>query len=99
MWIRQLGPTTDRDLVLGALRRLDGTAGEVVPVAAPAARGLGGATTGPVAVDVPVARSPLTAVTGGHALSAEQYEELRDGLEAGIPVEELADHIELAPTW
>ena len=90
-------PTTDRDLVLGALRRLDGTAGEVVPVAAPAARGLGGATTGPVAVDVPVARSPRTAVTGGHAWSAEQDEELRDGLEAGIPVEELADHLELAP--
>ncbi|MGD8199841.1 ATP-dependent DNA helicase [Ornithinimicrobium sp. W1679] len=91
-------PTTDRDLVLGALRRLDETAGEVVPVAAPTARGLGGAAAaGPVAVDVPVARSPRTAVTGGHAWSTEQDEELRDGLEAGITVEELAEHLELAP--
>ncbi|HSP60647.1 MAG TPA: ATP-dependent DNA helicase [Ornithinimicrobium sp.] len=91
-------PTTDRDLVLGALRRLDETAGEVVPVDAPAARGLGGASaSGPVAVDVPVARSPRTAVTGGHAWSTEQDEELRDGLEAGITVEELAEHLELAP--
>lgn len=90
-------PTTDRDLVLGALRRLDGTAGDIVPVAAPAARGLGGATTGPVAADVPVARSPRTAVTGGHAWSQDQDEELRDGLEAGITVEELAEHLELAP--
>ncbi|MGC5583333.1 ATP-dependent DNA helicase [Ornithinimicrobium sp. W1665] len=91
-------PTTDRDLVLGALRRLDETAGEVVPVAAPTARGLGGASAaGPVAVDVPVARSPRTAVTGGHAWSTAQDEELRDGLEAGITVEELAEHLELAP--
>ncbi|AXH95792.1 ATP-dependent DNA helicase [Ornithinimicrobium avium] len=89
-------PTDDRALVLKALARLDATAGEVLPVAAPAARGLGGAplvSPGPV----PVARSPRTAVTGGHAWTDEQDEELRDGLEAGVAVEELAEHLELAP--
>ncbi len=89
-------PTSDRALVLKALSRLDATAGEVLPVAAPAARGLGGAplvSPGPV----PVARSPRTAVTGGHAWTDEQDEELRDGLEAGVGVEELAEHLELAP--
>ncbi|RIK17497.1 MAG: ATP-dependent helicase [Acidobacteria bacterium] len=89
-------PTSDRALVLKALARLDAIAGEVLPVAAPAARGLGGAplvSPGPV----PVARSPRTAVTGGHAWTDEQDEELRDGLEAGVGVEELAEHLELAP--
>ncbi len=89
-------PTSDRALVLKALSRLDATAGEVLPVAAPAARRLGGAplvSPGPV----PVARSPRTAVTGGHAWTDEQDEELRDGLEAGVGVEELAEHLELAP--
>ncbi|GAA1181355.1 ATP-dependent DNA helicase [Ornithinimicrobium humiphilum] len=89
-------PTSDRALVLQALERLDAIAPEVVPVAAPAARGLGGApltSPGPV----PVARSPRTAVTGGHAWTDDQDEELRDGLEAGVTVEELASHLELAP--
>ncbi|GGK67501.1 ATP-dependent DNA helicase [Ornithinimicrobium pekingense] len=93
-------PTSDRALVLQALERLDATAPEVVPVAAPAARGLGGAplTTATAAAGaVPVARSPRTAVTGGHAWTDEQDEELRDGLESGVTVEELATHLELAP--
>ena len=90
-------PTTDRALVLQALERLDATAPEVVPVSAPGARGIGGAPLqGPAAV-VPVARSPRTAVTGGHAWTDEQDEELRDGLDAGVAVEELAEHLELAP--
>lgn len=90
-------PTDDRALVLKALARLDATAGEVVPVAAPAARGLGGAPLAPAPGTVPVARSPRTAVTGGHAWTDEQDEELRDGIEAGVAVEELAEHLELAP--
>ncbi|GAA1155648.1 ATP-dependent DNA helicase [Ornithinicoccus hortensis] len=51
----------------------------------------------PVADPPPVARSPRTAVTGGHAWTAEQDDELRDGVEAGLTLEELADHLELAP--
>ena len=87
----------NRALVLQALERLDATAPEVVPVPAPGARGIGGAPLqGPAAV-VPVARSPRTAVTGGHAWTDEQDEELRDGLDAGVAVEELAEHLELAP--
>ena len=88
-------PTEDRALVLKALERLDATAGEVLPVAAPGARGLGGAPL--VSSTVPVARSPRTAVTGGHAWTDEQDEELRDGVESGVGVEELAEHLELAP--
>ncbi|MGB5953145.1 MAG: ATP-dependent DNA helicase, partial [Ornithinimicrobium sp.] len=82
-------PTTDRGLVLGALQRLDSEAEDVLPVQA---RG-----DGEAAVDVPVARSPRTAVTGGHAWTPEQDEELRDGVEAGVPTEALADHLEVAP--
>jgi ATP-dependent DNA helicase DinG len=44
-----------------------------------------------------VARSPRTAVTGGHAWTDEQDAELRDGVESGCTLEELADHLELAP--
>lgn len=88
-------PTSDRELVLGALRRLDATATEVLPVVEPGARGIGGA---PLPTDpVPVARSPRTAVTGGHAWTDEQDEELRDGVESGVPLEELCEHLELAP--
>ncbi|MFK5645289.1 ATP-dependent DNA helicase [Ornithinimicrobium sp. LYQ121] len=91
-------PTSDRALVLKALQRLDELAPDVVPVATPGARGIGGAPlVSPVAGEVPVARSPRTAVTGGHAWSPEQDDELRDGLGAGISIEELAEHLELAP--
>ncbi|WP_153398549.1 hypothetical protein, partial [Ornithinicoccus halotolerans] len=45
----------------------------------------------------PVARSPRTAVTGGHAWTEEEDAELRDGIEAGCTLEELADHLKLAP--
>jgi ATP-dependent DNA helicase DinG len=82
-------PTTDRDLVLSALRRLDETAPAPVPVRQPGTR--------PAAGPPPVARSPRTAVTGGHAWTDEQDAELRDGLESGVSVEELAEHLELAP--
>ncbi|HET8602174.1 MAG TPA: ATP-dependent DNA helicase [Segeticoccus sp.] len=112
-------PTTDRNLVLGALTRLDETAPEPLPVRAPALRGVTGAVEGtsmasagaagaggaagaveddrPVADHPPVARSPRTAVTGGHAWTDEEDEQLRDGVEVGCTLEELADHLELAP--
>ncbi len=84
-------PTTDRKLVLGALARLDAEATDIEPVQAR------GEQPRPVAVAPPVARSPRTAVTGGHAWTQEQDEELRDGVEAGVPTEALAEHLELAP--
>ncbi|HET7303536.1 MAG TPA: ATP-dependent DNA helicase [Segeticoccus sp.] len=72
------------------------------PGAGAAAGGDAGAAAGeaddrPVADHPPVARSPRTAVTGGHAWSEEEDEQLRDGVEVGCTLEELADHLELAP--
>ncbi|MBP6995040.1 MAG: ATP-dependent DNA helicase [Phycicoccus sp.] len=108
-------PTTDRDLVLGALRRLDANAAPPVPVAAPAKRGAGRATTSggarrpvaavttrpdpllPVADPPPVASSSRTAVVQGHAWTTEQDEELRDGIEVGATLDEIADQLELPP--
>ena len=43
----------------------------------------------------PVAESPRTAVTLGHAWTAEQDEELRDGVEIGCTLDELADQLDL----
>lgn len=82
-------PTTDRDLVLGALRRLDETAAAPQPVQQPGER--------PSAGPPPVARSPRTAVTGGHAWTQRQDEELREAVEAGVGIEEVAERLELAP--
>ncbi|MGZ4746265.1 MAG: ATP-dependent DNA helicase [Oryzihumus sp.] len=98
-------PTTDRAMVLAALKRLDETAPEPLPVHEPALRGMSGAVEGtsmgeaarPVASAPPQARSPRTAVTQGRAWSAEEDEELRDGVDAGLSVEELADHFEVEP--
>ncbi|WP_392425768.1 ATP-dependent DNA helicase [Barrientosiimonas humi] len=98
-------PTTDRTLVLKALGRLDATAPEVVGVDTPALRGVGGgapATPAPDApvpdapVETPVADSARTAVTDGRAWSEEDDEELRDGADMGLTVEELADHLDVS---
>jgi len=88
-------PTTDTQLVLGALARLDAEAPAIEPVQARPEQPP--STSKPVAVDPPVARSPRTAVTGGHAWTQEQDEELREGVEADVPIEDLAEHLELAP--
>ena len=89
-------PTTDRNLVLGALRRLDQDAPPphetTSTTSAPSATS---ATTRPVAPDPGPAPSVRTAVTKGHAWTPEQDEELRDGFESEIPLDELADHLEL----
>ncbi|MEP7194191.1 MAG: ATP-dependent DNA helicase [Actinomycetota bacterium] len=104
-------PTIDRAMVLAALRRLDETAAEPLPVHEPALRGVAGvvdavpmggededdrpADERPVAGDPPVAGSARTAVTQGHAWTTEQDSELREGVELGLTLDELADHLDL----
>ncbi len=114
-------PTTDRDLVLSALARLDEAAPPPMPVATPARRGTKGALApdlGTVAVDgpasaardaaqhpgpgrvaeatssgAPAPEAARTGVTAGHGWSREQDEELSDGLDLGLDVDELAEHL------
>ena len=96
-------PTTDKAMVLAALARLDETAAETLPVEEPALRSLSGARTDadgtehprPAPPPPPVAESSRTAVTGGHAWTDEQDDELRDAAEAGMELAELVDHFEL----
>lgn len=78
-------PTTDRALVLGALARLDETAPDVLPVADPVRRGL----TGRVA-DPGSAGDVRTAVVRGEGWSLQDDDELRDGIDLGLPLTELA---------
>ena len=49
----------------------------------------------PVADDPPVARSARTAVTEGHAWTSEQDTELREAVDLGLTLDELAEHLEL----
>ena len=101
-------PTIDKAMVLAALKRLDETADEPLPVHEPALRGVAGAVAGqpvaddlpvaddrPVADDPPVASWARTAVTQGHAWTSEQDTELREGVDLGLTLEELAEHLEL----
>jgi ATP-dependent DNA helicase DinG len=108
-------PTTDKQMVLGALARLDAVAPPPIPVAEPALRMLTGSAPeaaptqlqpvteapGPLegastaAGPTPVADSSRSAVTGGHAWTTDQDDELRDAAEAGMQLEELVDHFEL----
>ncbi|MEO8517930.1 MAG: ATP-dependent DNA helicase [Dermatophilaceae bacterium] len=103
-------PTIDKAMVLAALKRLDETASEPLPVHEPALRGVAGEAVDhpavddpeaeqdqPVAEDPPVAESARTAVTGGHAWSSEQDTELREGVDLGLTLEELTEHLELDP--
>jgi ATP-dependent DNA helicase DinG len=101
-------PTTDRERVLAALKRLDETAPEPLTVHEPALRGVAGALAGttmggdaaehprPVATDPPATESSRTAVTQGHSWTAQADEELRDGVELGLSLEELAESLEIA---
>ena len=104
-------PTIDKAMVLAALTRLDQTAAEPLPVHEPALRGIAGVIEGipmggedqddrpaddrPVAGNPPVAGSARTAITQGHSWSSEQDSELREGVELGLTLDELADHLEL----
>lgn len=107
-------PTTDRALVLGALRRLDENAPPVRPVPEPRprhvagaggrarTRGVGVPTEGPAptrarraVTDPGPAPAARTAVTRGHAWSEQEDEELRDGVELGLPAVEIAANLEV----
>jgi ATP-dependent DNA helicase DinG len=108
-------PTTDKQMVLGALARLDAVAPPPIPVAEPALRSLTGSGPEAAATQLqpvtedpgplegastmagppPVADSSRSAVTGGHAWTSEQDDELRDAAEAGMAIEELVDHFEV----
>jgi ATP-dependent DNA helicase DinG len=103
-------PTTDRELVLAALARLDELAPPPVPVTDPALRGLGAASDGsgvgggalepgvdhrPVAGPPPVPPSARTAVTVGYAWTAAQDGALRDAVEAGIEMADVVEQLEL----
>ena len=80
-------PTTDKAMVLAALKRLDETAAEPLPVHEPALRGhrrrrrRGGATAASTRARSPVRRpaaaSPRTAVTQGHAWTRDEDTELQ----------------------
>ena len=105
-------PTLDKAMVMAALTRLDETAADPLPVREPALRGIAGVVDGipmggededdrraddrPVAADPPVAGSVRTAVTQGYAWTAEQDGELREGVELGLTLAEMAEHLELA---
>jgi ATP-dependent DNA helicase DinG len=95
-------PTADRAMVLAALKRLDETAEPPQPVAEPALRGLTGAVSmqieRPVAEDPPPPESSRTAVTHGHAWTEQEDEELRDGIELGLTLDELARTSPLSAT-
>ncbi|MGG5260472.1 ATP-dependent DNA helicase [Phycicoccus avicenniae] len=79
-----------------ALRGLTGAvAGTSMAVATPATSTTPSAVERPVAEDPPPPASPRTAVTHGHAWTAELDEELRDGVELGLSLEELVESMEL----
>jgi len=101
-------PTTDKAMVLAALRRLDETAAEPLPVHEPALRGIAGAIDDsasgdpsddvadqPIADAPPVAPSARTAVTKGRAWTPAEDEELREGVDIGLTLDELASHLDL----
>jgi len=115
-------PTTDKAMVLAALKRLDDTAAEPLPVHEPALRGMAGAIDStsidstsmggtslgdpslgdpddeadqPIADAPPVAPSTRTAVTQGRAWTSAEDEELREGVDIGLTLDELASHLDL----
>ncbi|WP_226913621.1 ATP-dependent DNA helicase [Gephyromycinifex aptenodytis] len=49
-----------------------------------------------IATGAPTAPRERTAVTGGHAWTREEDEELKDGIELGLSPQELSEHLELA---
>jgi ATP-dependent DNA helicase DinG len=95
-------PTADKEKVLAALRRLDETAGELRPVIEPGLRAEAVRAATPVAaVEPPVASEPApvpdatrTAVVGGRAWTSDDDQLLREGVDLGCSVEDLADQFE-----
>ncbi len=97
-------PTTNRELVLGALARLDESAPDPLPVLEPGARALGGGPLVDPSADVdprPVAGPPpsppsvRTAVVSGHAWTAAEDKELHDGVRIGVDIDDLVEQLEL----
>ncbi|MGV1008908.1 MAG: ATP-dependent DNA helicase [Dermatophilaceae bacterium] len=100
-----LWPTTDRETVLAALRRLDELAPEPLPVVEPTLRVTHEAERSrpadqeqadprPVAASPPTVTAARTAVTGGHGWTDALDTDLRDAVDAGIGLDELVDHFE-----
>src|SRR5215218_6877561 len=95
-----LWPTVDRATVLGALRRLDAAGGDLRPVEEPPTRGpVPAQPAAPAAAALPAPPAPVpeatrTAVVQGRAWNVEQDEELREGVDLGLRLEELADHLD-----
>jgi ATP-dependent DNA helicase DinG len=80
--------TTDRDVALEALRRIDAAAPPPLPVAEPVDRTGADGPTG-----VPSARSSRSAVRGGRGWTANEDAVLRAGVTAGEDAQRLADRI------
>ncbi len=104
-------PTADKEKVLGALRRLDATAGELRAViepglraqavqadpAAPSTGAAASATAGPPAAPAPVPDATRTAVVQGRAWTADDDALVREGVALGCSVDDLADQFECEP--
>lgn len=104
-------PTTDRELVLSALARLDQAAAEPLPVEEPRPRGVRVAPPAQVPTgehpepDVPVSQAvstgapapagSRTAVTDGHPWDEDSDDALREAGEAGVDAETIAEHLEI----
>ena len=78
-----------------ALRGLTGAVRGTAMGDAEASGAVDATDTRPVATAPPPAPAARTAVTQGHAWTAEEDEELRDGVELGLDLEELSESLEL----
>jgi ATP-dependent DNA helicase DinG len=104
-------PTTDRQVALAALRRIDAAAGPVMPVLDPVPRvkptdQRRAVPTSEVTTDAvePAAPAPgpapvstRTAVVQGRPWSALEDQQLREGVQFGCTVEDLADQFHCEP--
>ena len=101
-------PTTDRDVALAALRRIDASAGPLAAVRDPvprvkaAEKAAAGSPTSeqgsaPSRPASPAPESTRTAVVQGRAWSAVEDQQLREGVEFGCTVEDLADQFDCEP--
>jgi ATP-dependent DNA helicase DinG len=99
-------PTTDRAVALAALRRIDAAAGPVAPVRDPVPRVKAteesptASSTSEKAPAIPPGPAPTstrTAVVQGRAWSAAEDDQLREGVQFGCTVEDLADQFDCEP--
>jgi ATP-dependent DNA helicase DinG len=99
-------PTADKGTVLAALQRLDETAGELRVVHEPGSRSDAlrdkGTAPVPTSADSPAEPAPVpeaarTAVVLGRAWTAEDDALLREGVELGCTLDDLADQFECEP--